>query len=382
MKNLLGFKIGKENIEIWQLFIFLFLLLMFFVCLFLGVGILSTAKKEVKVNVEEIKEEDLGFINNFDNLNEKYSNEDLAKFYKTYNREISDNNGILKIDNFEMNLYGNIDSSIYRINMNKNHLFLFNNIKKNILELNEFYIVDTEFKFHKILYQVNTLVKDYSNDPKFKKIEVNDFVFFYNEYSDYFYAYKYIDGDSINDYYFILSGEKIGFKYKDLEKLFKSLESNISITQDKKYTSTGLVLSEAYKSININNNFKLDLYSNVYINSINNGIKNNTNSIVVTDKTTLENISIKEIFKGVEESTKNTKKFGFLKYMYEDMPIYLKYNLVDYPEFNYSEGGINGVLIGSGNTTILIQFDNVYEFLSQEELDTVLKNTIGKILTR
>jgi hypothetical protein len=68
--------------------------------------------------------------------------------------------------------------------------------------------------------------------------------------------------------------------------------------------------------------------------------------------------------------------------MYEDMSIYLKYNLVDYPEFNYSEGGINGVLIESGNCTILIQFDKVYSFLSQEELDKILDDTIGSILTR
>ena len=68
--------------------------------------------------------------------------------------------------------------------------------------------------------------------------------------------------------------------------------------------------------------------------------------------------------------------------MYDDMSIYLKYNLVDYPEFNYSEGGINGVLIESGNCTILIQFEKVFEFASQEELDKILENTIGSILNR
>lgn len=382
MKNLLGFKIGKEKIEVWQVFIFLFLLLMFFVCLFLGVGIISTAKSTVNVHVEEVDEEELGLISNFNNLSDKYSESDIDKFNKTYNREISDNYGLLKLDNFEIDLYGNINSSIYRINLNKNHYFLFNNISKNISELNEFFIVDTELKFHKILYQTNTLIKDYSNDPLFEKVEVNDFNFFYNATSDYFYAYKYINGDSINDYYFVLSGEKIGFKHKDIEKLFKTLESNISITQDKKYTSTGLVLSNDYKNININNNLKLDLNSNVYINSINNGIKNNSNSITVTNKTNNDTYSIKEIFKSIDEATKNGKKFGYLKYMYEDMSIYLKYNLVDYPEFNYSEGGINGVLIESGNCTILIQFDKVYSFLSQEELDKILDDTIGSILTR
>jgi hypothetical protein len=68
--------------------------------------------------------------------------------------------------------------------------------------------------------------------------------------------------------------------------------------------------------------------------------------------------------------------------MYDDMSIYLKYNLVDYPEFNYSEGGINGVLIESGNYTILIQFEKVFEFASQEELDKILEDTIGSILNR
>lgn len=381
MKNLLSFKIGKEKIEIWQVFIFSFLLLMFFVCLFLGIGIISTANKNVNVNVE-VPEEELGLITNFDNLSEKYSEEELIKYNKTYNKDISDNYGLLKLDNFEIDLYGNINSSIYRINLNKNHYFLFNNINKNISELNEFFIVDTELKFHKILYQTNTIVKDYSNDSNYEKFEINDFIFFYNKNSDYFYAYKYINGDSINDYYFILSGEKIGFKYKNIEKLFKFLESNISITQDKKYTSTGLVLNNKYKNININNKYNLDLYSNVYINSINNGVKSNSNSIVVTNKTTNDTYSIKEIFKGIDETTKNTKRFGYLKYMYDDMSIYLKYNLVDYPEFNYSEGGINGVLIESGNYTILIQFEKVFEFASQEELDKILEDTIGSILNR
>ncbi len=381
MKNLLSFKIGKEKIEIWQVFIFSFLLLMFFVCLFLGIGIISTANKNVNVNVE-VPEEELGLITNFDNLSEKYSEEELIKYNKTYNKDISDNYGLLKLDNFEIDLYGNINSSIYRINLNKNHYFLFNNINKNISELNEFFIVDTELKFHKILYQTNTIVKDYSNDSNYEKFEINDFYFFYNKNSDYFYAYKYINGDSINDYYFILSGEKIGFKYKNIEKLFKFLESNISITQDKKYTSTGLVLNNKYKNININNKYNLDLYSNVYINSINNGVKSNSNSIVVTNKNTNDTYSIKEIFKGIDETTKNIKKFGYLKYMYDDMSIYLKYNLVDYPEFNYSEGGINGVLIESGNCTILIQFEKVFEFASQEELDKILEDTIGSILNR
>ncbi len=381
MKSLLSFKIGKEKIEIWQVFIFSFLLLMFFVCLFLGIGIISTANKNVNVNME-VPEEELGLITNFDNLSEKYSEEELIKYNKTYNKDISDNYGLLKLDNFEIDLYGNINSSIYRINLNKNHYFLFNNINKNISELNEFFIVDTELKFHKILYQTNTIVKDYSNDSNYEKFEINDFIFFYNKNSDYFYAYKYINGDSINDYYFILSGEKIGFKYKNIEKLFKFLESNISITQDKKYTSTGLVLNNKYKNININNKYNLDLYSNVYINSINNGVKSNSNSIVVTNKTTNDIYSIKEIFKGIDETTKNTKKFGYLKYMYDDMSIYLKYNLVDYPEFNYSEGGINGVLIESGNCTILIQFEKVFEFASQEELNKILENTIGSILNR
>ena len=381
MKNLLSFKIGKEKIEIWQVFIFSFLLLMFFVCLFLGIGIISTANNNVNVNME-VPEEELGLITNFDNLSEKYSEEELIKYNKTYNKDISDNYGLLKLDNFEIDLYGNINSSIYRINLNKNHYFLFNNINKNISELNEFFIVDTELKFHKILYQTNTIVKDYSNDSNYEKFEINDFYFFYNKNSDYFYAYKYINGDSINDYYFILCGEKIGFKYKNIEKLFKFLESNISITQDKKYTSTGLVLNNKYKNININNKYNLDLYSNVYINSINNGLRSNSNSIVVTNKTTNDTYSIKEIFKGIDETTKNTKRFGYLKYMYDDMSIYLKYNLVDYPEFNYSEGGINGVLIESGNCTILIQFEKVFEFASQEELDKILEDTIGSILNR
>ena len=381
MKNLLSFKIGKEKIEIWQVFIFSFLLLMFFVCLFLGIGIISTANNNVNVNME-VPEEELGLITNFDNLSEKYSEEELIKYNKTYNKDISDNYGLLKLDNFEIDLYGNINSSIYRINLNKNHYFLFNNINKNISELNEFFIVDTELKFHKILYQTNTIVKDYSNDSNYEKFEINDFYFFYNKNSDYFYAYKYINGDSINDYYFILSGEKIGFKYKNIEKLFKFLESNISITQDKKYTSTGLVLNNKYKNININNKYNLDLYSNVYINSINNGLRSNSNSIVVTNKNTNDIYSIKEIFKGIDETTKNTKRFGYLKYMYDDMSIYLKYNLVDYPEFNYSEGGINGVLIESGNCTILIQFEKVFEFASQEELDKILEDTIGSILNR
>ena len=378
MKNLLSFKLGKENIEMWQVFIFIFLLLMFFVCLFLGVGILSTAKPSVNVNEEINYEEELELLNNFNNLSEKYNESDINKYNKTYSKLISDNMGILRLDNFEIDLYGNINSSIYRVNLNKNHLFLFHNISKNITDLNEMYVVDSELTFHKILYQVNTLVKDYSNDPEYEKIEIDDFVFFYNKKQDYFYGYKYIDGDSINDYYFVISGEKIGFKYKNIDKLFKLLEDNISITKDKKYKSTGLVLPNTV--ININDNTKLDLSTNVFINSINNGIKNNINNIVVTDSKTMENITIKEMFKSIDDATVNTKKQGFLKYMYKDTSIYLRYNLSDYPEFNYSEGGINAILVGSGNSTILFQFDKVFTFESQEELDKILDEKLGILL--
>ena len=66
--------------------------------------------------------------------------------------------------------------------------------------------------------------------------------------------------------------------------------------------------------------------------------------------------------------------------MYKDTSIYLRYNLSDYPEFNYSEGGINAILVGSGNSTILFQFDKVFTFESQEELDKILDEKLGILL--
>ena len=52
----------------------------------------------------------------------------------------------------------------------------------------------------------------------------------------------------------------------------------------------------------------------------------------------------------------------------------------DYPDFNFSEGGINGALIECNDNTLLVQFDKVYTFASQEELEKVLESTIGSII--
>ena len=378
MKNLISFRIGKEKIEMWQVFISVFLLLMFFVCLFLGYGFISSAHKSIQVNEEEIVE-DLSIITDFSKINnENYSEKSISNYYKDYRKLISDNDGLLKLDNFEIDLYGNIGTSIYRINLNKDGWFLFNNIDKNINEINDVYIVDSELNFKRINYQISSYIKDYTEDPLYENYEVGDFNFFYNKKNDYFYGYKSISDHY--DCYFVISGEKIGIKSSDIEKLFNKLNSNINISIDKSYKSTGLKLSSNYKTIKLNDDTTLDLYTNVSIISLANGIKNNPNVINIMSKNTLDTMSLKEINKNIEDYSKGTKKNGYLQYKYKNSKIYLKYNLKDYPDFNYSEGGINGILVDANGKTLLIQFDKTYSFSEQDELDKILDNTIGDII--
>jgi hypothetical protein len=278
----------------------------------------------------------------------------------------------------EFDLYRNIGSSIYKININKNHLFLFNNINKNSTEINEAYLVDTDLKFHKILYQTNTIVKDCTEDPNYENYKVGDFNFFYNRKIDYFYGYRNISDDY--DSYFVISGEKIGIGISDIEKFFKLIDSNIEITTNKTYSNSGIVLNNIYKGIKLGDNSRLDLVTNVNIVSLRNGIKNNSNVINLINKKSLDTFSIKEIFKNIDSFSEGTKKNGYLQYKFNNTKIYLKYNIKDYPDFNYSEGGINGVLVEANSNTLLVQFDKTYVFTSQEELENVLKTTIGDII--
>lgn len=378
MKNLVSFKIGKEKIEMWQVFISIFLLLMFFVCIFLGYGFLSSAHNNVQVNEEE-SVDDLAIITDFSKINnDNYSESSINYYYKDYKKYISDNDASLKLDNIEVDLYSNINTSVYRVNLNKNGWFLFNNISNDFNDLNEFYVLDTDLNFHKINYQINSFIKDYTEDPLYENFEVGDFNFFYNKKNDYFYGYKSISDH--DDCYFVLSGEKFRFNTSDYEKLFKEISNNINITIDKTYKTTGLKLSEKYENIKLDDKTSLDLYTNVSIVSLTNGIKSNPNVIDVMSKNTLNTMSIKEINKSIDSYSKGNKKNGYLQYKYKDSKIYLKYNLKDYPDFNYSEGGINGVLIDINGKTLLIQFDKTYTFTEQDELDKVLNTTIGEII--
>ncbi len=376
--KILSIKLGKEKIEIWQVFIFIFLLLMFFVCVFLGYGFISSAHSKVEV-IEVQENEELGIITDFDKINESnYSIKQINEFKKNYKKLISDNSGILKLDSFEFDLYKNIGKSIYKININKNGWFLFNNIEKTNDSINEAFIVDSDLNFHKLLFQTNTIIKDCTEDPNYENFKVGDFNFFYNKKSDYFYGYKSISNDY--DSYFVISGEKFGLERNDLDSFFKLLDSNITISTNKAYSYSGISLSNNYKNIKINDNSRLDLVTNVNIISLRNGIKNNSNVINLINKNTLDTFSIKEVFKNVDSYSEGNKKNGYLQYKYDNTKIYLKYNVKDYPEFNFSEGGINGVLVGTYDSTLLIQFDKTYEFISQEELDNILKTTIGDII--
>ena len=376
--KILSIKLGKEKIEIWQVFIFIFLLLMFCVCVFLGYGFISSAHSTVEVTEAPVSDE-LGIITDFSKINDSiYSNSKLNEYNKNYKKLISDNNGLLKLDNIEFDLYKNIGKSIYKININKNKWFLLNNIDKNTDNINEIFIIDNDLNFHKLLFQTNTIVKDCTEDPNYENYKVGEFNFFYNKKSDYFYGYKSISNDY--DSYFIISGEKIGIEKSNIETFFKLLDSNISISTNKTYSNAGLVLSNDYKGLKINDNTRLDLVTNVNIINIRNGIKNNSNVINLINKNTLDTFSIKEIFKNADTYSETNKKNGYLQYKYNNTKIYLKYNIKDYPEFNFSEGGINGVLVGINDSTLLIQFDKTYDFISQEELDNILKTTIGDII--
>ena len=378
MKNLMSFKLGKEKIEIWQVFIFIFLLLMFIVCIFLGIGFLSSAHSNVEVN-ETVINDELGIIADFNRINnDNYSEKQINEFKKNYKKYISDNAGLLKQDNMEFDIYRNIGSSIYRININKNKWFLFNNINKNSTELNELFVVDTDLKFHKIYYQTNTIVKDCTEDPNYENYKVGDFNFFYNKKNDYFYGYKSISDDY--DSYFVISGEKLGINASDYEKFFKLIDNNINISTNKTYKTVGLLLSDDKRKITINDSTSLDLVTNVNIISLRNGIKGNSNVINYIDSKSLDTFSIKEIFKNIDDYSTSSKKNGYLQYKYKNTKIYLKYNLKDYPDFNFSEGGINGALIECNDNTLLVQFDKVYTFASQEELEKVLESTIGSII--
>ncbi len=376
--KILSIKLGREKIEIWQVFIFLFLLLMFFVCVFLGYGFISSAHSNVEV--QEVEEtEELGIITDFSKISsDNYNNTKLNEYNKNYKRLISDNEGVLKLDNFEFDSYKNIGKSIYKININKNGWFLFNSIEKTNDGINEAYIVDKDLTFHKLLFQTNTIVKDCTEDPNYENYKVGDFNFFYNRKSDYFYGYTSISNDY--DSYFVISGEKLGIEKSTYEKFFKLLVSNITISTNKAYSYSGLSLSNDYKNIKLSDNSRLDLVTNVNIISLRNGIKNNSNVINLINKNTLDTFSIKEVFKKVDTYGEGNKKNGYLQYKYNNTNIYLKYNVKDYPEFNFSEGGINGVLVGVNDSTLLIQFDKTYSFVSQEELDNILKTTIGDII--
>lgn len=380
MKDVITFKIGKERIAFWQLIVILFILFMFMICLFLGFGFMTHSSKQVNVETSELDTSVKTIITDFSSLTKLFDKDTglKDKYTKNYHKYISDNDGFLVLDNAEYNYFGNINSSVYRININSKKWFLFNELNNKLIDSNIIYVVDSDMNFHRLNIVSNTVVKNYTPEEGYKKFEKNEFVFYYSIDADYFYGYMYVGGDSINDYYITVSGEGYGLPEDSYYKLFSDITENIKVSNSDTYSYVGMILSNEYKNFKIDDNLSLDLYSNILMSNISNGTKKNRNKITFSYKDKPSRIvSISEVNKTIDEYTKNTKKNGYLQYTYGTKTIYLKYNINDYPEFNYSLGGFNGIVTQVGDKSLLIQFDKTFEFDSQE----VLENTLEELLS-
>ena len=380
MKDVITFKIGKERIAFWQLIVILFILFMFMICLFLGFGFMTHSSKQVNVETSELDTSVKTIITDFSSLTKLFDKDTALKdkYTKNYHKYISDNDGFLVLDNAEYNYFGNINSSVYRININSKKWFLFNELNNKLIDSNIIYVVDSDMNFHRLNIVSNTVVKNYTPEEGYKKFEKNSFVFYYSIDADYFYGYMYVGGDSIDDYYITVSGEGYGLPEASYYKLFSDITENIKVSNSDTYSYVGMILSNEYNNFKIDDNLSLDLYSNILMSNISNGTKKNRNKITFSYKDKPSRIvSISEINKTIDEYTKNTKKNGYLQYTYGTKTIYLKYNINDYPEFNYSLGGFNGIVTQVGDRSLLIQFDKTFEFDSQE----VLENTLEELLS-
>ena len=383
MKDVITFKIGKERIAFWQLIVILFILFMFMICLFLGFGFMTHSSKQVNVETSELDTSVKTIITDFSSLTKLFDKDTVLKdkYTKNYHKYISDNDGFLVLDNAEYNYFGNINSSVYRININSKKWFLFNELNNKLIDSNIIYVVDSDMNFHRLNIVSNTVVKNYTPEEGYKKFEKNEFVFYYSIDADYFYGYMYVGGDSINDYYITVSGEGYGLPEDSYYKLFSDITENIKVSNSDTYSYVGMILSNEYKNFKIDDNLSLDLYSNILMSNISNGTKKNRNKITFSYKDKPSRIvSISEVNKTIDEYTKNTKKNGYLQYTYGTKTIYLKYNINDYPEFNYSLGGFNGIVTQVGDKSLLIQFDKTFEFDSQEVLESTLEELLSPFI--
>ena len=383
MKDVITFKIGKERIAFWQLIVILFILFMFMICLFLGFGFMTHSSKQVNVETSELDTSVKTIITDFSSLTKLFDKDTNLKdkYTKNYHKYISDNDGFLVLDNAEYNYFGNINSFVYRININSKKWFLFNELNNKLIDSNIIYVVDSDMNFHRLNIVSNTVVKNYTPEEGYKKFEKNEFVFYYSIDADYFYGYMYVGGDSINDYYLTVSGEGYGLPEDSYYKLFSDITENIKVSNSDSYSYVGMILSNEYKNFKIDENLSLDLYSNILMSNISNGTKKNRNKITFSYKDKPSRIvSISEVNKTIDEYTKNTKKNGYLQYTYGTKTIYLKYNINDYPEFNYSLGGFNGIVTQVGDKSLLIQFDKTFEFDSQEVLESTLEELLSPFI--
>lgn len=386
MKNVLSFKFGKGKIPYWEIFLVLFILFMFVICVFLGVGIISRGNNTVNVTKEDVDVNVLSIITDFSKVPEEFYDEvkdgitNREKYNKNYRKYISSNINNLVFDNIRFDYYGVISSSIYKINFNKNNWFLLNNLEKNLSQSN-IYVVDTLMNFHKLDIAIENSIKDYTENEGYIKISLGSFNFYYSEEKDHFYGYVFIDSDGEKDYYFTVSGKEYGLSYQSYLKFFDAFNRNIDITIKSGYSDIGISLGKKYTDLKVLNNFKMDLDTNFYINTINNGLKHSNNEISIIEKSNISNsYNITFVDKDILEYTKPTKKYGYLPYTYNDKNIYLKYDIKNYPEFNYSLGAFEGVVFGDNEGSIYIDFNETVEFDSQEVLEKELTDRLGILL--
>ena len=387
MKNVLSFKFGKGKIPFWEIFLVLFILYMFIICLFLGIGIISRGNNTVDVTKEDVDVSVLSIITDFNKIPaefyEETSNDGITnrdKYNKNYKKYISSNKNNLVFDNMRIDYFNGIASSIYKINFNKNNWFLFNSLSKNLNQSN-IYVVDTLMNFHKLDVDIENIAKDYTENEGYKKISLGSFTFYYSSEKDHFYGYVFIDSDSENSYYFTISGINYGLSYQSYIKFFDAINRNIDITINGGNSDLGISLDKKYNDLKVSSNFKMDLNTYFYITSINNGLKHSNNEISVIEKNDISNTyNITYVDKDILEYTKPTKKNGYLPYTYNDKNIYLKYNIKEYPEFNYSLGAFDGVVFGDSEGSIYIDFNETIEFDSQEVLEKELTDKLGILL--
>ena len=387
MKNVLSFKFGKGKIPFWEIFLVLFILYMFIICLFLGIGIISRGNNSVNVTKEDVDVSVLSIITDFNKIPEEFYNEESTdgitnrdKYNKNYKKYISSNKNDLVFDNMRIDYFNGIGPSIYKINFNKNNWFLFNSLEKNLSQSN-IYVVDTLMNFHKLDVDIENIAKDYTENEGYKKISLGSFNFYYSSEKDHFYGYVFIDSDSEKNYYFTISGVNYGLSYQSYIKFFDAINRNVEITVNSGYNDIGISLGKKYTDLKVSSNFKMDLNTYFYINYINNGLKHSNNEISIIEKSDINNnYTITYVDKDILEFTKPTKKYGYLPYTYNDKNIYLKYNIKDYPEFNYSLGAFDGVVFGDSEGSIYIDFNETIEFDSQEVLEKELTDKLGILL--